>query len=98
MGSVSPEQYLQELLQLSKEQLVSRLVHDLRNRVNGILVAVDLLSAHRDEFSPEEEQQYLDYIDEYARDILDIVNVSLDCYDHHQQGKEESGEDSPTAL
>lgn len=91
MGSVSPEQYLQELLQLSQEQLVSRLAHDLRNRVNGILVAVDLLSDHRDEFSHDEQQQYLDYIDEYARDILDIVNASLDCYDHHQQGKEESG-------
>lgn len=87
MGRISQESYLQGLLQLSQEQLVSRLTHDLRNRVNGILVAVDLLSAHRDEFSHDEQQQYLDYIDEYARDILDIVNASLDCYDHHR-GKE----------
>lgn len=88
MSGISQENYLQELLQLSKEQLVSRLVHDLRNRVNGILVAVDLLGAHRQEFSHEEQQQYLDYIDEYARDILNIVNASLDCYDHHREGKD----------
>ena len=90
MSGISQENYLQDLLQLSKEQLVSRLVHDLRNRVNGILVAVDLLSAHRTEFSQEEQQQYLDYIDEYARDILSIVNASLDCYKGCHREEEDS--------
>lgn len=93
MSSISQENYLRDLLQLSQEQLVSRLVHDLRNRVNGILVAVDLLGAHRQEFSHDEQQQYLDYIDEYARDILSIVNASVDCYKGCHSGEEPSSDD-----
>lgn len=92
MTNFSREDYAQELIQQHQpplDGLIVTLAHDLRNKVNGILVSVDLLKYHRDELSEAEIEQYIGYVETYAHDLAEMVNASIDCYNHYHNPDDE---------
>jgi hypothetical protein len=93
MNDLSSDTYLAHLLELSPENLASSLVHDLRNKVNGILagasviqIAVADANADTNEGTLKQIEQSAEYILEYTKDMMAILDAYLK-YDDIQQEK-----------
>jgi hypothetical protein len=93
MNDLSSDTYLAHLLAISPELLATSLVHDLRNKVNGILagasviqIAVADASGDASESALKQIQQSTDYILDYTRDMMAILDAYL-RYDDIQQEK-----------
>lgn len=93
MNELSSDTYLARLLELSPELLAASLVHDLRNKVNGILAGASVIqiaiadaSANASEDSLKQIQQSAEYIVEYTKDMMTILDAYL-RYDDIQQEK-----------
>lgn len=79
MAGFTREEYLETLAELkSPDELIPRIVHDLRNRVNGILGVTHLLNEDmQSPITDEQKQQVLAILRENALDILNIANAAL---------------------
>lgn len=93
MNELSSETYLDNLLKLPPEHLAASLVHDLRNKVNGILAGASVIqmvvgdaSSDTCESAMTEIKQTTDYILEYTKEIMVMLDAYLK-YDDIQQQK-----------
>ncbi len=86
MTGFSREEYLEALVKLdSADDLIPCIVHDLRNRVNGILQVTHLLSEDMESpITEDQKRQVLAILRENALDILSIANAALA---YHEQTK-----------
>ncbi len=65
-------------LNAQKDKLFSILSHDLRSPFSSILGFCDLLRTDSGELTEKERREFLGYIEDAARDQLDLVNQLLD--------------------
>jgi PAS domain S-box-containing protein len=75
----SEEKYRKSLIKLNetKDKFISILSHDLRTPFSSIMGFTDLL-LNDDELSEEEKKQYVGFIQESSKSMLDLVNSLLD--------------------
>lgn len=62
----------------AKDRFMSIISHDLRTPFSSILGFTDLLLAHPNRLSDDEKRQYVQYIQESSRNMLNLVNSLLD--------------------
>ncbi len=60
----------------AKVKFFSRMSHDIRTPLNGVIGMIDLVRHHMDE--PERVRDYIDKIDQSSRHLLSLVNDVLD--------------------
>lgn len=60
----------------TKTKFFSRMSHDIRTPLNGVIGMIDLVRHHIDE--PERVRNYIDRIDQSSRHLLSLVNDVLD--------------------
>ena len=93
MNELSSDTYLAHLLELAPENLAANLVHDLRNKVNGVLAGASVVqmavadaNADTCENALKQIQQSAEYILEYTKDMMVMLDAYLK-YDDMQQEK-----------
>jgi len=75
-------------LNASKDQLFSLISHDLRNPFNSLLGFADILTTEFDSLTKEEIKEYINVINESAKNLFGMTNNLLH-YSRYQLGKYE---------
>lgn len=91
MNKVSTDAYLAYLQELSPDVFATSLVHDLRNKIHGILAGVSVIQeivtdVDMPETALKQIQQSSEYIRGYSKDMMAMLDAYLK-YDEIQRGK-----------